>query len=98
MVNWRSVGVMVNPATGAGNKLETTWRWNPAVEDQASDRAHRIGQLRLVPIYRFVAEDTIEEKIVKLHADKRELADSLLDGTEMSWKLNAEELLALIKG
>ncbi len=72
--------------------------WNPAVEDQASDRAHRIGQQRPVTIYRLVAEDTIEEKIVKLHADKRELADSLLDGTEVSGKLNAEELLALIKG
>ncbi len=72
--------------------------WNPAVEDQASDRAHRIGQLRPVTIYRLVAEETIEEKIVKLHADKRELADSLLDGTEVSAKLNAEELLALIKG
>jgi superfamily II DNA or RNA helicase/tetratricopeptide (TPR) repeat protein len=72
--------------------------WNPAVEDQASDRAHRIGQLRPVTIYRLVTEETIEEKIVKLHADKRELADSLLDGTEVSGKLNAEELLELIKG
>ncbi|MBI1225057.1 MAG: ATP-dependent helicase [Bacteroidetes bacterium] len=72
--------------------------WNPAVEDQASDRAHRIGQLRPVTIYRLVAEETIEDKIVKLHADKRELADSLLDGTEMSGKLSAEELLELIKG
>ena len=71
--------------------------WNPAVEDQASDRAHRIGQLRPVTIYRLVAEDTIEEKIVKLHANKRELADSLLEGTEMSGKLSADELLELIK-
>lgn len=71
--------------------------WNPAVEDQASDRAHRIGQQRPVTIYRLVAEDTIEEKIVKLHADKRELADSLLEGTEMSGKLSAEELLELIR-
>jgi SNF2 family DNA or RNA helicase len=51
-----------------------------------------------VTIYRLVSEDTIEEKIVKLHADKRELADSLLDGTEVSGKLSADELLALIKG
>ncbi|TAK44880.1 MAG: DEAD/DEAH box helicase [Saprospiraceae bacterium] len=72
--------------------------WNPAVEDQASDRAHRIGQQRPVTIYRLVAANTIEEKIVKLHADKRELADSLLEGTEVSGKLNANELLALIKG
>jgi len=72
--------------------------WNPAVEDQASDRAHRIGQQRPVTIYRLVAADSIEEKIVKLHADKRELADSLLEGTESSGKLTAQELLALIKG
>jgi superfamily II DNA or RNA helicase len=71
--------------------------WNPAVEDQASDRAHRIGQQRPVTIYRLVTEDTIEEKIVKLHADKRELADSLLEGTEVSGKLSADELLELIK-
>ncbi|MCB0518776.1 MAG: DEAD/DEAH box helicase [Lewinellaceae bacterium] len=71
--------------------------WNPAVEDQASDRAHRIGQTRPVTIYRLVVENTIEEKIVKLHGDKRELADSLLEGTEMSGKLSADELLELIK-
>lgn len=54
--------------------------WNPAVEDQALDRAHRIGQLRPVTIYRLVAKDTIEEKIVKMHSQKRDLADSLLQG------------------
>ncbi|MEO1261622.1 MAG: DEAD/DEAH box helicase [Bacteroidota bacterium] len=72
--------------------------WNPAVEDQASDRAHRIGQQRPVTIYRLVAENTIEEKIVKLHAEKRDLADSLLEGTERSAKMSAEELLDLMKG
>ena len=70
--------------------------WNPAVEDQASDRAHRIGQTRPVTIYRLVMKDTIEEKIVDLHASKRALADSLLAGTDMSGKLSAEELLALV--
>ncbi len=72
--------------------------WNPAVEDQASDRAHRIGQQRPVTIYRLVAENTIEEKIVKLHAEKRDLADSLLEGTEQSAKMSAEELLNLMRG
>ncbi len=72
--------------------------WNPAVEDQASDRAHRIGQKRPVTIYRLVTENTIEEKIVKLHGEKRDLADSLLEGTETSAKLSAKELLNLIKG
>ena len=71
--------------------------WNPAVEDQASDRAHRIGQTKPVTIYRLVMRDTIEEKIVELHASKRDLADSLLAGTDMSGKMSAEELLALIK-
>ncbi|THB77970.1 MAG: DEAD/DEAH box helicase, partial [Desulfobulbaceae bacterium] len=45
--------------------------WNPAIEDQASDRAHRIGQTRPVTIYRLVCKNTIEEKIVKLHQEKR---------------------------
>jgi SNF2 family DNA or RNA helicase len=70
--------------------------WNPAVEDQASDRAHRIGQQRPVTVYRLVTEDTVEEKILKLHETKRDLADSLLDGTDTSGKLSAEDLLALI--
>lgn len=72
--------------------------WNPAVEDQASDRAHRMGQLRPVTIYRLVTEHTIEEQIVALHAKKRALADSLLDGGELSAKLDADALLNLLKG
>ena len=71
--------------------------WNPAVEDQASDRAHRIGQQRPVTVLRFVSENTIEEKIVQLHAQKRDLADSLLAGTEQSASLSADDLLELIK-
>ena len=70
--------------------------WNPAVEDQASDRAHRIGQQRPVTIYRLVAKDTIEEKIVSLHQHKRDLADSLLEGADMSGKMSTEDLLRLI--
>lgn len=70
--------------------------WNPAVEDQASDRAHRIGQQRPVTVYRLVTEDTVEEKILKLHDTKRDLADSLLEGTDSSGKLSADDLLALI--
>ena len=72
--------------------------WNPAVEDQASDRAHRIGQKRPVTVYRIVAKDTIEEKIIDLHKHKRDLANSLLDETDMSGKISADELLNLLKG
>lgn len=71
--------------------------WNPAVEDQASDRAHRIGQQRPVTIYRLVAKNTIEEKIVDLHHHKRDLADSLLEGTDMSGKISTDELLRLLQ-
>ncbi len=71
--------------------------WNPAVEDQASDRAHRMGQQRPVTIYRFITQGTIEQRIMQLHASKRDLADSLLEGADMSGKLTAEELLRLIR-
>ncbi|MDP3651491.1 MAG: DEAD/DEAH box helicase [Rhodoferax sp.] len=71
--------------------------WNPAVEDQASDRAHRIGQTRPVTIYRLVAQDTIEEKIVDLHKTKRALADSLLEGSDMAAKMSADDMLALLQ-
>jgi SNF2 family DNA or RNA helicase len=70
--------------------------WNPAVEDQASDRAHRIGQDRPVTVYRLVMKDSIEQQIVKLHKQKRDLADSLLEGTDAAGKISAAELLALL--
>ncbi len=71
--------------------------WNPAVEDQASDRAHRIGQTRPVTIYRLVCKNSIEEKIVQLHQEKRDLAGSLLEGSDISAKMNTEDLLDLIR-
>ena len=70
--------------------------WNPAVEDQASDRAHRIGQTRPVTIYRLVMKYSIEEKILKMHQDKRELAISLLSDSDKSASLNESDLLELI--
>jgi len=71
--------------------------WNPAVEDQASDRAHRIGQSHPVTIYRLITRHTIEEKIVRLHQEKRDLANSLLAETEFSKRISVEELLNLIR-
>ena len=71
--------------------------WNPAVEDQAADRAHRIGQKRPVTVYRLVTANTIEEKIVRLHQEKRDLANSLLEGTDVSARISAAELLELIR-
>lgn len=71
--------------------------WNPAVEDQASDRAHRIGQIRPVTIYRMITQNTIEEKIVALHKQKRDLADQVLAGNESSKPLSVDDMLLLLK-
>ncbi len=69
--------------------------WNPAVEAQATDRAHRIGQERPVTVYRLVTKATIEASIVELHAKKRELAHTLLDGRREP-DLDVRDLVALI--
>ena len=70
--------------------------WNPAVEDQAADRAHRIGQERPVFVHRLVAEDTVEERILELHARKRELAVTMIDGAQTP-NLTREDLLELLQ-
>ncbi len=67
------------------------------MEDQASDRAHRIGQVRPVTIYRLITKNNIEEKIVRLHQVKRDLANSLLAETAISSRISVEELLNLIR-
>jgi SNF2 family DNA or RNA helicase len=70
--------------------------WNPAVEDQASSRAHRIGQDRPVTVYRLVTKDTIEEKILALHTHKRSLAEGILEGTGAA-ALSLEDMLDLLQ-
>ena len=67
--------------------------WNLAVEDQDSDRAHRMGQQRLVTAYRFVTAGTIEERILALHADKRDLADQVLAGAGGAAGLSVEDMV-----
>ena len=56
--------------------------WNPAVEAQAIDRAHRIGQTRPVFAFRLIARDTVEEKVLELQATKRKLADAIVRADE----------------
>lgn len=71
--------------------------WNTAVENQASDRAHRIGQKNVVTVYKLIMKDTIEERILQLQAEKNDLANKILSGEGISSaKLSREDLLALL--
>lgn len=72
--------------------------WNLAVQNQATDRAHRIGQENVVTVYKLIAKETIEENIVKLQEKKMALADQIIGGEEMgSGSFSKEELLELLK-
>ena len=85
--------------TGASHVIHFDRWWNPAVESQATDRAFRIGQRRNVLVHRFVTRGTIEERIDAMIADKRQLADDLLDGAgEVNLtELPDDELLAMVR-
>ncbi|VAW85122.1 DNA/RNA helicases, SNF2 family [hydrothermal vent metagenome] len=96
LISLKAGGVGLN-LTAADYVIHMDPWWNPAVEDQASDRAHRIGQKRPVTVYRMITKNTIEEKIVALHQGKRALADNLLSGAEVAGKVKIEELLSLLQ-
>ncbi len=71
--------------------------WNPAVEDQATDRAHRMGQDKPVMVYRIVARGTIEEEILALHDSKRDLVAGVMQGTEAAAKMTNEDLIRMLR-
>ena len=73
--------------------------WNLAVQNQATDRAHRIGQKNVVNVYKLIVKDTIEENILKLQEKKRELADQILEGEGLNGgSFTKEELMGLLSG
>ncbi|MBC7503309.1 MAG: DEAD/DEAH box helicase [Herminiimonas sp.] len=96
LISLKAGGIGIN-LTAADYVIHMDPWWNPAVEDQASDRAHRMGQLRPVTIYRLVARHTIEESIVNLHKHKRDLADSLLEGSDLAARMSAREMMAMLQ-
>lgn len=96
LISLKAGGTGLN-LTAADYVLHLDPWWNPAVEDQATDRAHRIGQLRPVTVYRLVAKDTIEEQILSLHESKRELLAGVLDGADRAAKMSTQELVDLIR-
>jgi len=95
LISLKAGGTGIN-LTGADYVIHLDPWWNPAVEDQATDRAHRIGQDKPVTVYRLVARGTVEEKILALHGSKRALVASVLDGTGAAAKLSTSDLLDLL--
>ncbi|HJC57841.1 MAG TPA: DEAD/DEAH box helicase [Candidatus Eisenbergiella intestinipullorum] len=85
--------------TGADIVIHFDPWWNVAVQNQATDRAHRIGQKNVVTVYRLIARDTIEEKIVQLQEKKSRLAEQILGGEEMGpVALSKEALMEILEG
>merc|ERR1712062_247438 len=92
LISLKAGGVGLNLVRANHVILMDPW-WNPATEDQAVDRIFRIGQTRPVRVLRIVVEDSIEEKILKLHTKKRAMAKSLLSKSKKELKsLKMEEM------
>lgn len=95
LVSLKAGGTGLNLTAADHVFLLDPW-WNPAVEDQAADRAHRIGQDRPVMVYRMVAKDTVEERILGLQDRKRALANVALGEANQAAAITRDELLALL--
>jgi superfamily II DNA or RNA helicase len=97
LISLKAGGMGLN-LTGADTVVHFDPWWNPAVEDQATDRAHRIGQTRVVTVYKLVARGTIEEKILQLAGKKRALVDAVLTedagGAKKLTRADIDELFA----
>jgi SNF2 family DNA or RNA helicase len=96
LISLKAGGTGLN-LTGADTVIHFDPWWNPAVEDQATDRAHRIGQTRVVTSYKLIARDTVEEKILTLQSRKRELIAATLGGeAEFTAALSWDEIRELL--
>ena len=96
LISLKAGGVGLN-LTGADTVIHFDPWWNPAVEDQATDRAHRIGQTKVVTSYKLITRDTVEEKILTLQNRKREIIQATIGGEEeFAAALNWEEIQELL--
>ncbi len=95
LISLKAGGTGLN-LTAADTVIHLDPWWNPAAEDQASDRSHRIGQTKPVTVLRLVSQGTIEETVLELHAEKRELALGILEGAEKNARLDTAALLQLL--
>ena len=94
LISLKAGGVGLN-LTAANYVIHLDPWWNPAIEQQATDRAYRIGQKQAVTVYHLISHHTIEEKILRLHESKRALSDSILEGADKNYKLTAKDMLEL---
>jgi len=97
LLSLKAGGVGLN-LTAADYVIHLDPWWNPAVEQQASDRAHRIGQTRPVTVYKLVLADSIEEQILALHGSKRELIDQVIGEQATAAAISVDELIDLLNG
>ncbi|MCU0754879.1 MAG: DEAD/DEAH box helicase [Xanthomonadales bacterium] len=97
LLSLKAGGVGLN-LTAADYVIHLDPWWNPAIEQQATDRAHRIGQTRPVTVYKLVLADSIEEQILSLHGSKRELIDAMLAEQDGGSRLGVDDLLGLLRG
>ena len=97
LISLKAGGTGLN-LTGADVVIHYDPWWNIAAQNQATDRAHRIGQEKVVSVYKLVAKNSIEEKILKMQNDKQNLAESILsvDGRNSIFTMSKEELLNLL--
>jgi len=96
LISLKAGGVGLNLTAADYVFILDPW-WNPAVEAQAVDRAHRIGQTKRVFAYRLIVKDTVEEKILELQRGKRDLADAIISGeNSVLANLSAEDLAMLL--
>ena len=96
-ISLKAGGVGLN-LTGADVVIHYDPWWNQAVQNQATDRAHRIGQTKKVTVYKLIAKNTIEEKIQKLQETKQDLADQIIGGeTGQLAGMSREDILALLE-
>ena len=102
LISLKAGGVGLN-LTGADTVIHLDPWWNPAVEDQATDRAHRIGQTRVVTSYKLITRSTVEEKILRLQDKKREAIQAVVEGSPAAFPVTGEsglsetELMELIE-
>ena len=96
LISLKAGGLGLN-LTNANYVIHLDPWWNPAIEQQATDRAYRIGQNKNVTVYHLISRHTIEEKILRLHKTKRDLADSLLSGSNVSRAMTIDDLKFLVE-